>query len=113
TLQSARTVEPGLLELARCLRLSRLATLGKITLPYALPDLLTGLRVGFGSSLIACILREMLTTTEGLGLSIVLPARAYRASELFACLVLIGVVALAGQSLLVLAERTLLRQRRS
>lgn len=112
TLQSAREVEPGLLDLARCLRLSRLASLCKITLPYALPDILTGLRVGFGSSLITSILGEMLTTSEGLGLSIVLAARAYRASELFACLVLIGVLALAGQSLLVLAERRLLRHRR-
>jgi sulfonate transport system permease protein len=112
TVQGVRAVEPGLLDVARCLRLSRLALLAKIALPSALPDILTGVRVGFGASLIACILGEMLTTRDGLGLSILLAARAYRASELFACLLLISLTGLAGHSLLVLAERRLLRHRR-
>lgn len=112
TVQGVRAVGPGLNEVARCLRLSHRAWLGKIALPHAAPDILAGLRVGFTASLISCILGEMLTTSDGLGLSVVIAARAYRASELFACLLLISLTGLAGHSLLVLAERRLLRHRR-
>ena len=111
TVQGIRAVDPGLLDVARCLRLSRGALLVKIALPHAVPDVLAGLRVGFTSSLISCILGEMLTTSDGLGLSILLAARAYRASELFACLVLISLLGVAGHSALVLASRLWLRHR--
>lgn len=113
TVHGVRTIEPGLLDVARCLRLSRMSFFIKIALPYAAPDILTGLRVGFATALIVCIVGEMLTTRDGLGLSILLAARAYRASELFACLLLISLIAVSGQALLVLAERLLLRHQRS
>ena len=112
TLQGIEAVEPRLLDVARCLRLSRGAWLAKIALPHAAPDLLAGLRLAFSASLIVCILGEMLNTQEGLGLSILLAARAYRASELFACLLLIGLIGLAGQGLMGLIEHRLLRHRR-
>jgi sulfonate transport system permease protein len=112
TLQGIQAVEPGLHDVARCLRLSRVSLLAKIALPHAVPDILTGLRVGYGSALITCILGEMLTTSEGVGLSVLLAARAYRASELFACLLLISLIAVSGQALLVMVERLLLRHRR-
>ena len=111
TVHGITAIEPRLVDVARCLRLSRVAFLWKMGLPHAAPDIVAGLRLSLTVSLIVGTLGEMLASQEGLGLAILLAARAYRASELFACLVLLSLIGLAGHALLVLAERWLLRGR--
>jgi sulfonate transport system permease protein len=111
TVHGITAIEPRLVDVARCLRLSRAAFLWKMGLPHAAPDIVAGLRLSLTVSLIVGTLGEMLASQEGLGLAILLAARAYRASELFACLVLLSLIGLAGHALLVLAERWLLRGR--
>jgi sulfonate transport system permease protein len=111
TVHGITAIEPRLIDVARCLRLSRVAFLWKMGLPHAAPDIVAGLRLSLTVSLIVGTLGEMLASQEGLGLAILLAARAYRASELFACLVLLSLIGLAGHALLVLAERWLLRGR--
>lgn len=113
TVHGVSGVEPRLIDVARCLRLSRAACLWKIGLPHAAPDILAGLRLSLTVSLIVCTLGEMLASQDGLGQAILLAARAYRASELFACLALLSLIGLAGHALLVLVERRLLRGRRA
>lgn len=112
TVQGITAVEPRLLDVARCLRLSRAAFIWKMGLPHAVPDILSGLRLSLTASLIVGTLGEMLASQDGLGLAVLLAARAFRASELFACLVLLSLIGLAGHALLVLAERWLMRGRR-
>lgn len=111
TVHGITAIEPRLVDVARCLRLSRAAFLWKMGLPHAAPDIVAGLRLSLTVSLIVGTLGEMLASQEGLGLAILLAARAYRASELFACLILLSLIGLAGHALLVLAERWLLRGR--
>ncbi len=111
TVHGITAIDPRLVDVARCLRLSRAAFLWKMGLPHAAPDILTGLRLSLTVSLIVCTLGEMLASQDGLGLAILLAARTFRASELFACLVLLSLIGLAGHALLVLVERWLLRGR--
>lgn len=113
TVHGVSSVEPRLIDVARCLRLSRPAFLWKMGLPHAVPDILAGLRLSLTVSMLVCTLGEMLATQNGLGQTILLAARAYRSSELFACLVLLSLIGLAGHALLVLVERWLLRGRRA
>lgn len=112
TVHGISSVEPRLIDVARCLRLSRAAFLWKMGLPHAVPDILAGLRLSLTVALIVSTLGEMLASQDGLGLAILIASRAYRASELFACLVLLSLIGLAGHALLVLAERRLLRGQR-
>lgn len=109
TVHGISSVEPRLVDVARCLRLSRAAFLWKMGLPHAVPDILAGLRLSLTAALIVSTLGEMLASQNGLGLAVLIAARAYRAGELFACLVLLSLIGLAGHALLVLAERRLLR----
>jgi ABC-type nitrate/sulfonate/bicarbonate transport system permease component len=108
TIHGLASVQPQLQEVARCLNLSRAAYTWKIGLPNALPDILAGMRLALTVALIVSVVGEMIASQAGLGQAILLAARAFRASELFAGIVLLGLIGLASNALLALAERRLL-----
>jgi NitT/TauT family transport system permease protein len=62
-----RQVSPVLLRTALVLRLSRTQTLARIVWPAALPEIFTGLRIGFSLTLIGTLLGEMFGSQKGLG----------------------------------------------
>jgi len=92
TVHGFSAVEPRLYEVASTLRMSRLAVIGKIALPSALPDILAGMRVGLTVSLILVVVAEILGSREGLGYAILLAQRAYRSADLFAGIALLGLI---------------------
>ncbi len=109
TIHGFAAVEPRLVEVSRCLQLSRSAFVRKVGLPNALPDILAGMRLSLTVALIVAVVGEMIASQPGLGQAILLAARAFRASELFAGIVLLGLIGLASNALLALAERRLLK----
>lgn len=109
TVHGFAAVEPRLVEVARCLQMPRAAFVWKIGLPNAMPDILAGMRLSMTISLIVAVVGEMIASQRGLGQAILLAARAFRASDLFAGIVLLGVIGFASNALLALAEKKLLR----
>jgi ABC-type nitrate/sulfonate/bicarbonate transport system permease component len=109
TIHGLASVEPRLQEVARGLGLGRAAYAWKIGLPNALPDILAGMRLALTVALIVSVVGEMIASQAGLGQAILLAARAFRASELFAGIVLLGLIGLASNTLLALVERQWLR----
>ena len=109
TVHGFAAVEPRLAEVARCLQLSRAAFVWKVGLPNALPDILAGMRLSLTVALIVAVVGEMIASQPGLGQAILLAARSFRASELFAGIVLLGLIGLASNALLVGAERRVLK----
>lgn len=67
TMSACRNVPPILLKTAAVMRLGRWDTIRSILLPAALPDIVTGLRLGFSLTLIGTILGEMFGSQRGLG----------------------------------------------
>jgi sulfonate transport system permease protein len=112
TVHGLGAVDPRLIEMARCLQLGRGATILKIGLPNAMPDILAGMRLSLTVSLIVTVVGEMITSQSGLGYAILLAARSFRASELFAGIVVLGVIGLVSNALLSLAEHRLLAWQR-
>ncbi len=112
TLHGFAGVEPRLREVAAALQLPRAGVLWKIGLPNAMPDILAGMRLSMTVSLIVAVVGEMIASQEGLGQAILLAARSFRASELYAGIALLGVIGFAANALLALAERRLLRWQR-
>lgn len=102
-------IEPRLHEVARVLRMSRLAFIVKIGIPNAMPDSLAGMRLSLSVSLILAIVGEMLASQDGLGLAILQAARSFRSADLFAGVALLGVIGLVSNALLDLAERYALK----
>ena len=109
TVQGIGGVEPRLREVATLLRLGWWRMLTDVTLPNALPDILAGMRLGLTVALILSVVGEMLAGQEGLGLHILLAARSYRAPELYAGVLLLGVMGLLSNAALSQVERRLLR----
>jgi NitT/TauT family transport system permease protein len=67
TLSGVRSVRPVYLKSARTLNLSTFDTIRLILVPAALPEIVTGLRVGFASTILGTLIGEMFAGTEGLG----------------------------------------------
>ncbi len=109
TVHGFAQVHERLREVAAALQLSRPAFVFKLGLPNALPDILAGMRLALTVALIVAVVGEMIASQAGLGQAILLAARAFRASELFAGIALLGAVGFVSNALLALAERRLLR----
>ncbi len=96
TVHGFAAVEPRLYEVARALHLSRWQVIAKIALPSAMPDILSGLRLGLTVALILAVVCEMIAGLDGLGQWVLLAARAYRSADLFAGVILLGAIGLVG-----------------
>jgi ABC-type nitrate/sulfonate/bicarbonate transport system permease component len=112
TLHGLGNVHPQLREVSRSLQLGRLACVLKIGLPSALPDTLAGMRLALTVALIVSVVGEMIASQPGLGQAILLAARSFQASDLFAGIVLLGALGFLSNLLLALTERSLLRWQR-
>jgi sulfonate transport system permease protein len=112
TIHGFANVEPRLREVAAALQLPRRDFLWKVGLPSAMPDILGGMRLSMTVSLIVAVVGEMIASQPGLGQAILLAARSFRASELFAGIALLGALGFASNALLALAEQKLLKWQR-
>jgi ABC-type nitrate/sulfonate/bicarbonate transport system permease component len=69
------------------------------------------MRLGLTIALILAVVGEMLTGRDGLGNWILLAARSFRAPDLFAGVILLGLLGYVSAQLLSFAEQRLLRWR--
>ncbi|HMJ27789.1 MAG TPA: ABC transporter permease [Xanthobacteraceae bacterium] len=108
TVHGFQAVEPRLYEVARVLHLSRLAVIFKIALPSAMPDILSGLRLSLTVALILTVVCEMLIGVDGLGSWTLISARAFRSADLYAGVLLLGLIGYLGATALAVLSRRLL-----
>jgi sulfonate transport system permease protein len=109
TLHGFAHVHVRLQEVSTALQLGRWAYVTKIGLPNAVPDILAGMRLSMTVALIVAVVGEMLASQPGLGQAILLAARSFRASELFAGIALLGAIGFVSNALLAQAERHFLK----
>ncbi|CCE01545.1 ABC transporter permease [Bradyrhizobium sp. STM 3809] len=109
TIHGFAAVEPRLYEVARVLHMPRLAVIFKIALPSAAPDILAGMRLSLTVALILAVVCEMLAGLDGLGQWVLLSARAFRSADLFAGVMLLGVIGYVTALAMSAAESRLLR----
>lgn len=112
TVHGFSSVDVRLREVAQALGFSRVSFVFKFGFPNALPDILSGMRLSLTASLIVTVVGELLTAQNGLGSTIMLAARSFRSTDLYAGVIVLGVIGYANNALLGLAERKLLRWQR-
>lgn len=67
TMTAVRNIRPVFIKTARVMRLSFRQMMWTIALPSAIPEVFTGLRIGFASTLLGVLLSEMFGSKNGLG----------------------------------------------
>jgi len=101
-MNAVRNINPTHLRTARVMRLSASSFALKILVPAALPEIVTGIRVGFSLALIGTLLGEMFGSQRGLG-HLLMQAMSLHNIERILALTLLLVAFAAGVSALLLA----------
>lgn len=112
TIYGFAAVEPRLIEVGKIYRLSRLQVVFKVAFPNAMPDIFAAMRLGLITALILSVVGEILAFQGGLGSYILQASRAYRSPDLFAGVVLLGLIGLVSNLILSFLEERYLRWRR-
>lgn len=105
------TVKSRLGEVSAALEMSRLEYFRHIALPSALPDIISGARVSLAIALILSVVVEMQASLPGLGQDIMQAQRRFRSADLYAGLIVLGIVGFAASYGLRAIEMRLLRWR--
>jgi NitT/TauT family transport system permease protein len=104
-LGALRNTSPVLVKTARVLRLSPLETARTVLLPAALPEILTGLRIGFSTTLLGTLIGELFASDRGIGFILVRAMEAHKVDDIMALTLLLFAFAAAGNMLLLALER--------
>jgi sulfonate transport system permease protein len=112
TVHGLAATHERLKEVGQALQLGRLEFLLKIGLPNALADALAGMRLALTVSLIVSVVGEMVASQDGLGQAVLMAARSFQSGDLFAGVILLGLVGLLSNALLGAVERRVLRWQR-
>lgn len=96
----ARNVNQNWLLVAQNLEMSRLNIILKVIIPGSLPQILSGLRIGFGSAWRSLIGAEMLVVTAGgLGKYIWMSQWTFNLEQVFAGIIVIALVGIVTEEL--------------
>jgi len=101
-LNAVRNINPTHVRTARVLRLSSFDFVFKVLIPATLPEIVTGIRVGFSLALIGTLLGEMFGSQRGLG-HLLMQAMSLHNIERILALTLLLVAFAAGVNALLLA----------
>ena len=67
TISGIHNLDPRYLELAEVYEMSRKRLITKIILPGAMPEILTGIRIGLGNAWVCVVAAEMIAASQGIG----------------------------------------------
>lgn len=113
TIVGLRSVDPRYRELMRSFNASRWQTFNLLEVPFALPVLFGGLRIGITLSVIGAVVGEFVGAKEGLGFLINVARGIYDTPLMFAALFTLMTIALTMYLVIVLLERSFLSWRRA
>lgn len=109
TIDGVRSIDPQQFDTADVLQISRRRRLTHVILPSAAPKIFAGLRISMSIAVILMVISELFAATDGLGFRILQSSRQFRYVELWAGIVVLGVVGMVLNGLLILVERRVLR----
>jgi sulfonate transport system permease protein len=111
TFAGIRSVDPKLRELGQVLGLSRRELVTQVVLPGALPQALTGLRLGLIASLLALVVGEQINANAGLGFMITTAQEFLQNNIIMVALIVYAILGLLGDTLIRQLEKKVLTWR--
>jgi NitT/TauT family transport system permease protein len=110
TIGALKNTAPVLIKTALVLRLSAIETARTILLPAALPEIVTGLRIGFSSTLLGTLIGELFASDQGIGFVLIRAMDANRVSDIMALTLMLFAFAGTANVLLLSLEHRVRRQ---
>ena len=110
TMGAIRAVPPVYLRAARALHLSPWQTIATVLVPAALPEVFTGLRIGFTVTLLGVLLGEMFASKLGLGSMIMTDMSLAQSEDMVTVALVLFAFAAVANALLLWIEHRLHRQ---
>lgn len=92
---------------ARALRLSRWRTLAAVLAPAAVPEIVTGVRIGFSVTLLGVFIGEMFSSQRGLGFLLMNAIGLHDVPTMLAIILMVGTFAVAANAALLALEHRL------
>jgi ABC-type nitrate/sulfonate/bicarbonate transport system permease component len=109
TADGVANVDPATRDAARAFRLTAADALTRVVLPAAAPRIFAGLRVSLSIAVILMVISELYAATDGIGFRLVQAQRGFRTVDVWATVVVLGLIGYALNGLLAVLERRLLR----
>lgn len=106
-MNAVRNLAPVHLKTAKVLRLSRAQILLTVFIPGALPEIVSGLRIGFSLTLLGVLIGEMFASQRGLGFLIMNAIGLHDVPTIMATIVLLGIVAVSASAFLLWLDHRL------
>ncbi len=110
TMGAIRAIPPVYLRSARSLRLSPWQTIATVLLPATLPEIFTGLRIGFTVTLLGVLLGEMFASKSGLGFLIINDMSLAQSEDMVTVAIILFAFAAIANALLLWIEHKLHRR---
>lgn len=108
TADGVSSVEPLHRETGRVFRIGFRDELTRIVLPSAAPKIFAGLRVSLSIAVILMVISEMVATINGVGFELVQAQRSFRSLDVWATIVLLGIIGYTLNAILAAVERFVL-----
>lgn len=109
TMTGVQTVDARLVEMARSYSTSEGKIFFKIMLPGAIPEIMTGIRLGLGRAILGTVISEMLMALTGLGAKISYYGNAFVSDRMLAVALTIMILAIFLRTLMGSVERRIAR----
>jgi NitT/TauT family transport system permease protein len=107
TMNAIRNIPPVYLKSARTMHLSEWQTITTVLFPATLPEVVSGLRIGFTLTLLGVLLAEMFASKHGLGSLIINAMQLLQNEEMVTVAIVLFVFAALANSLLLWMEHRL------
>jgi NitT/TauT family transport system permease protein len=107
TMNAVRNMAPVQLKTARVMHLSRRQIIFTVILPSALPEIVSGLRIGFSLTLLGVLIGEMFASQRGIGFLIMNAIGLHDVPTIMANILLLAVVAVSASAALLWLDRRL------
>jgi ABC-type nitrate/sulfonate/bicarbonate transport system permease component len=109
TVHGVRQIDPLLLRAAQSLGATSLQLFHRVILPAALPEILTGLRLGVALSFFVIVISEFIGAEHGLGYLINDGRNFFLVPQMLGAAIVLGLLGYAGNALVRRLERRVLR----
>jgi NitT/TauT family transport system permease protein len=109
TLNAVKNINPVLIRTSRVMRLSTWQTISTMLTPAVMPELITGVRVGFSLTMLGVLIGEMFASQRGLGFLIINGINMHNVRMMMAVILIVVVFAIAANGLLLAFDKRMHR----